>query len=58
MNLKILGMRLCLMNVALSCRAHDTWSLPEPPDYVTFSKKMLLGGFYNQKGVRPKEVGL
>lgn len=25
---------------------HESWDLPTPPDYVTFSKKMLTGGFY------------
>ncbi|XP_022092684.1 4-aminobutyrate aminotransferase, mitochondrial-like [Acanthaster planci] len=26
--------------------AHEAWNLPEPPDFVTFSKKMLSGGYY------------
>jgi len=26
--------------------AHEYWNLPEPPDFVTFAKKMLTGGFY------------
>jgi 4-aminobutyrate aminotransferase/(S)-3-amino-2-methylpropionate transaminase len=26
--------------------AHEAWSLPFPPDLVTFSKKMQLGGYY------------
>jgi 4-aminobutyrate aminotransferase/(S)-3-amino-2-methylpropionate transaminase len=26
--------------------AHEAWGLPEAPDIVTFSKKMLLGGYY------------
>lgn len=25
---------------------HETWQLPRPPHIVTFSKKMLTGGFY------------
>jgi 4-aminobutyrate aminotransferase/(S)-3-amino-2-methylpropionate transaminase len=25
---------------------HETWNLPRPPHIVTFSKKMLTGGFY------------
>lgn len=27
-------------------RAHERWGLPEPPDYVTFAKRMLVGGYY------------
>lgn len=27
-------------------RAHESWGLPEPPDYVTFAKKLMSGGFY------------
>ena len=26
--------------------AHEHWNLPEPPDFVTFAKKMLTGGFF------------
>ena len=26
--------------------AHEAWNLPEPPDFVVFSKKMLTGGYY------------
>jgi 4-aminobutyrate aminotransferase/(S)-3-amino-2-methylpropionate transaminase len=26
--------------------AHEKWELPSPPDFVTFSKKLLLGGYY------------
>lgn len=26
--------------------AHEQWNLDEPPDIVTFSKKMLTGGYY------------
>ncbi|CAM6001219.1 unnamed protein product [Sphagnum balticum] len=26
--------------------AHEYWNLPEPPDFVTFAKKMLTGGFF------------
>jgi 4-aminobutyrate aminotransferase/(S)-3-amino-2-methylpropionate transaminase len=25
---------------------HESWNLPKSPDFVTFSKKMLTGGFY------------
>lgn len=27
--------------------AHEAWGLDEPPDIVTFSKKMQLGGYYS-----------
>lgn len=36
--------------------AHEHWNLPDPPDVVTFSKKMLLGGFYSRDHLRVKEV--
>jgi 4-aminobutyrate aminotransferase/(S)-3-amino-2-methylpropionate transaminase len=35
--------------------AHEHWNLQEPPDVVTFSKKMQTGGFYYKKEYRPKE---
>jgi 4-aminobutyrate aminotransferase/(S)-3-amino-2-methylpropionate transaminase len=27
--------------------AHDHWDLPTPPDYVTFSKRMQVAGYYH-----------
>ena len=27
-------------------RAHEKWELEEPPDYVTFAKKLLSGGYF------------
>ena len=27
-------------------RAHESWGLPEPPDYVTFAKRLLSAGYY------------
>jgi 4-aminobutyrate aminotransferase/(S)-3-amino-2-methylpropionate transaminase len=27
-------------------RAHEKWGLSEPPDYVTFAKKLLTGGYF------------
>ncbi len=36
--------------------AHDHWNLPSPPDIVTFSKKMLVGGYYFAEHMRIKEV--
>ena len=35
--------------------AHEAWQLPEPPDVVTFSKKMQLGGFYFREDLAPPE---
>ncbi len=35
---------------------HETWNLPSPPDIVTFSKKMLTGGFYFTDELMPTEV--
>ena len=37
--------------------AHEHWNLPESPDIVTFSKKMMLGGFYYKSDLRVLEVG-
>ncbi|XP_013784435.1 4-aminobutyrate aminotransferase, mitochondrial-like [Limulus polyphemus] len=36
--------------------AHEHWNLDNPPDIVTFSKKMLTGGFYHKEEFRPKEA--
>jgi len=35
--------------------AHEHWDLPEAPDLVTFSKKMLIGGYYSKAHLRVKE---
>jgi 4-aminobutyrate aminotransferase/(S)-3-amino-2-methylpropionate transaminase len=35
--------------------AHEAWQLTEPPDIVTFSKKMQLGGFYFSEDYAPRE---
>ena len=32
--------------------AHEHWNLPEPPDFVTFSKKMQAAGFYHKASHR------
>ena len=37
-------------------RAHEHWGLDDPPDIVTFSKKMLIGGFYHKPEVRVQQV--
>ncbi len=36
--------------------AHTAWGLDSPPDIVTFSKKMQIGGFYLQRGWLPVET--
>ncbi|XP_068674963.1 4-aminobutyrate aminotransferase, mitochondrial-like isoform X1 [Montipora foliosa] len=35
--------------------AHEHWSLDDPPDIVTFSKKMLIGGFYHKPEIRVQQ---
>ena len=37
-------------------RAHEHWDLPEPPDIVTFAKKMLTGGYFFRKEFMPAQV--
>ncbi|XP_078611989.1 4-aminobutyrate aminotransferase, mitochondrial-like [Branchiostoma floridae x Branchiostoma japonicum] len=34
--------------------AHEHWGLEEPPDFVTFAKKMLIGGYYYKEEFRPQ----
>ncbi len=34
---------------------HETWNLPTPPDLVTFSKKMQVGGFFSRRDWRPDQ---
>lgn len=36
--------------------AHEAWDLPEPPDMVTFSKKMQIGGFFLREEFAPTET--
>lgn len=35
--------------------AHEHWQLDDAPDFVTFSKKMLLGGYFYKAAFRPKQ---
>lgn len=35
--------------------AHEQWNLDDPPDIVTFSKKMQLGGYYSTEEYFPAE---
>eukprot|EP00550_Attheya_septentrionalis_P010265 CAMPEP_0198288694 /NCGR_PEP_ID=MMETSP1449-20131203/7121_1 /TAXON_ID=420275 /ORGANISM="Attheya septentrionalis, Strain CCMP2084" /LENGTH=491 /DNA_ID=CAMNT_0043986893 /DNA_START=162 /DNA_END=1637 /DNA_ORIENTATION=+ len=35
--------------------AHEKWNLVNPPDIVTFSKKMQTGGYYAKPEMRPTE---
>ena len=34
---------------------HEHFHLPEPADFVTFSKKMLTGGYYSLPEFRPQQ---
>ena len=36
--------------------AHEHFNLTDSPDIVTFSKKMMTGGFLNKEEYRPAEV--
>ncbi|HVY45669.1 MAG TPA: aminotransferase class III-fold pyridoxal phosphate-dependent enzyme [Minicystis sp.] len=36
--------------------AHEAWGLDDPPDIVTFSKKLQLGGFYCKAEFMPAET--
>lgn len=36
--------------------AHEHWGLEDGPDFVTFSKKMLLGGYFYKPSFRPKQA--
>ena len=36
--------------------AHDHWNLSSPPDIVTFSKKLLTGGYFYGEHLRVKEA--
>lgn len=36
--------------------AHEFWGLQDPPDIVTFSKKMLSGGFFYKSEYRPDQA--
>jgi 4-aminobutyrate aminotransferase-like enzyme len=38
--------------------AHEHFNLPQPPDVVTFSKKMLTGGFFYDSKYRPNMLEL
>jgi 4-aminobutyrate aminotransferase/(S)-3-amino-2-methylpropionate transaminase len=33
--------------------AHEAWGLEDPPDAVTFSKKMQVAGYYTKKDLMP-----
>lgn len=36
--------------------AHEAWGLDDPPDIVTFSKKMQIGGYYCKEDYHPAEA--
>lgn len=35
---------------------HEHWNLDDGPDIVTFSKKMLIGGYFYKSSLRPKQA--
>ena len=36
--------------------AYEQWELQNPPDFVTFSKKMQTGGYFSKREFRPQET--
>lgn len=36
--------------------AHEHWGLADPADVMTFSKKMMTGGFFHKEEFRPNAV--
>lgn len=36
--------------------AHEHWGLDDPADVMTFSKKMMTGGFFHKEEFRPNAV--
>ena len=36
--------------------AHEHWGLDDPADVMTFSKKMMTGGFFHKEELRPNAV--
>ena len=36
--------------------AHEHWGLEDPPDIVTFAKKLQIGGYFSKPEKRPKEA--
>lgn len=37
-------------------RAHEAWKLDDPPELVTFAKKMQLGGYYHTNDCKPRHA--
>jgi len=37
---------------------HEMWDLPRPPDVMTFSKKMMTGGYYFTEDIMHKEASI
>ena len=56
------GLGLLMDEVQTGCGATgkfwavDHFNLSDPPDILTFSKKMLTGGFYNKESFKPDKV--
>jgi len=36
--------------------AHEHWELEDPPDIVSFAKKLQIGGYFSKPELRPKEA--
>lgn len=36
--------------------AHEHWGLDDPADIVSFSKKLLTGGYYHRDELQPDKV--
>lgn len=36
--------------------AHEHWGLDDPADIVSFSKKMLTGGYFHKDELMPEKV--
>lgn len=38
--------------------AHEHWGLDDPADVMSFSKKMMTGGFFHKEEFRPSAVSV
>lgn len=38
--------------------AHEHWGLDDPADVMSFSKKMMTGGFFHKEEFRPSAVSI
>jgi 4-aminobutyrate aminotransferase/(S)-3-amino-2-methylpropionate transaminase len=60
--LKDRGVKFVVDEVQTGCAAsgtfwaHEAWGLDDPPDAVTFSKKMQIAGYYTRAELVPKQA--